>query len=682
MINELYDLSRALADASISTQSWHRKYKKIPNIKKDAPCVRIEIDNGKIMGISEVEENLGAILRKYGSNQGSYPCMNLMPLYRITDKEIKDKIDHIVPENIDLKEIKGWCVENNWNNKFYRKYKISMENMAQELYSKGKMYEPLQILFEESRYFQDVNYMHTELERIVFEMLEQKTNISLALKVLFYEGNAEKTQENDTGTLSVALESSKLITKGTPAVSSKFVKEINKILLAAENVQKDVNGVDAFGVPFALLEEPMPNIKLAGGFDVTIRTMFRDHKCQERYGRIENASYPISQSVRMNVQASLEWLSNEENKNKTWIKIGENEILFVYALKKPEIDNVAKMFGVEGNEEDFKTRTEKFIEGLRKGKDPKEESHAEGIAIFVLRKLDKARTKIVYTKQIDAYELEKCSEAWIYGCENLPKISIGRIQVPFPLSMANILNRFWKQDGEEILGKYKTISQYHGMEVLMEPSMSVVFDLHLLCEKAFSLGAYLGQSYAKACFNEEKDRKLLFQQPAWKNGRNILAFLGLILYRNNIQKEDYMENMPYLYGQLLKAADELQVLYCKVVRDGKIPPQLVGAGVFQSAVEMPVRTLSVLSQRIMPYYSWAKSYRWKKIETKGTESWKAQWLYNVCEKITTSLYAAWTPKTRFTDEEKAQLFIGYMAEFPKKVEKENNEEEENDETRN
>ena len=76
---------------------------------------------------------------------------------------------------------------------------------------------------------------------------------------------------------------------------------------------------------------------------------------------------------------------------------------------------------------------------------------------------------------------------------------------------------------------------------------------------------------------EEKDRKLLFKQPAWKNGRSILALLGLILYRNNIQKEDYMENMPYLYGQLLKAADELQVLYCKVVRDGEIPPQLVGA---------------------------------------------------------------------------------------------------------
>ena len=69
----------------------------------------------------------------------------------------------------------------------------------------------------------------------------------------------------------------------------------------------------------------------------------------------------------------------------------------------------------------------------QKGKDQKEESHAERIVVFILRKLDKARRKIVYTKQIDAYELEKCSEAWIYGCENLPKISIGRIQVPFPL---------------------------------------------------------------------------------------------------------------------------------------------------------------------------------------------------------------------------------------------------------
>ena len=39
-----------------------------------------------------------------------------------------------------------------------------------------------------------------------------------------------------------------------------------------------------------------------------------------------------------------------------------------------------------------------------------------------------------------------------------------------------------------------------------------------------------------------------------------------------------MESLPYLYGQLLKAADELHALYCKVVRNGEVPPQFVGGG--------------------------------------------------------------------------------------------------------
>ena len=37
-----------------------------------------------------------------------------------------------------------------------------------------------------------------------------------------------------------------------------------------------------------------------------------------------------------------------------------------------------------------------------------------------------------------------------------------------------------------------------------------------------------------------------------------------------------MENLPYPYGQLLKAADELHELYCDVVRDGQKPQELVG----------------------------------------------------------------------------------------------------------
>ena len=145
----------------------------------------------------------------------------------------------------------------------------------------------------------------------------------------------------------------------------------------------------------------------------------------------------------------------------------------------------------------------------------------------------------------------------------------------------------------------------------------------------------------------------------------MLALMGLLLYREGIGKDIYMENLPYLYGQLLKASDELHTLYCKVVRGGDLPPQLAGGSLFQSAAEAPIRTLNLLSQRIMPYYTWAKSYRAKGIEEKGKESWRANWLYSTCETIMTKLSEKWAPQTKFSDEEKVQLFIGYLAAFSK-----------------
>ena len=158
--------------------------------------------------------------------------------------------------------------------------------------------------------------------------------------------------------------------------------------------------------------------------------------------------------------------------------------------------------------------------------------------------------------------------------------------------------------------------------------------------------------------------------------KDMLALMGLLLYSERIGKEKYMESLPYLYGQLLKAADELHALYCKVVRNGEVPPQLVGSTLFQSAAEAPIRNLNILSQRIMPYYSWAKSYRLKGSMEVGKESWRAGWLYRICEQTMDKLQNSWAPRTRFSDEEKAQLFIGYLAAFPKKEEREINSEEE------
>ena len=111
-----------------------------------------------------------------------------------------------------------------------------------------------------------------------------------------------------------------------------------------------------------------------------------------------------------------------------------------------------------------------------------------------------------------------------------------------------------------------------------------------------------------------------------------------------------------------------------MVRKGDFPPQFLGSGLYRNASETPARTLNILSQRIMPYYAWAKSYRYKERTEPGKESWRAAWLYHQFERIMNQLREKWTVPSRFDEEEKAQLFIGYLAAFPKKEESTINEE--------
>ena len=84
MINELYELARVLDDAQVKRQSWHPKYKPIPNIRQNAPCVRIMVSGGKIADISSVSAELGKSIRKYGDNQGLKPAKQRRNLYWVS----------------------------------------------------------------------------------------------------------------------------------------------------------------------------------------------------------------------------------------------------------------------------------------------------------------------------------------------------------------------------------------------------------------------------------------------------------------------------------------------------------------------------------------------------------------------------------------------------------------------
>ena len=93
---------------------------------------------------------------------------------------------------------------------------------------------------------------------------------------------------------------------------------------------------------------------------------------------------------------------------------------------------------------------------------------------------------------------------------------------------------------------------------------------------------------------------------------------------------------------------------CKVVRNNQIPPQLVGSALFVAASETPGRTLSQLSVRMAPYLSWAKQYRTKNEDSSGL----AGWYLKVFEQIGNKLATEYSVPMRWSDAQKAQLFIG------------------------
>ena len=190
MINELYDLSNALEQAGIPMQSWDREYNPIPKIGKRAPCVCITVSEDEVVSISQVDEKFNKILRKYGSNQASFPCMNLAPLYRITDESTKEEIIEIGkhPEKVDdacISKMRAWCVEKNWGENFQKKYRRSMVEIPQKLELYAVKCEPLQVLIDEMKGFKDSSHLFEELEKTAWDMVAHRIDISLALTVLF-----------------------------------------------------------------------------------------------------------------------------------------------------------------------------------------------------------------------------------------------------------------------------------------------------------------------------------------------------------------------------------------------------------------------------------------------------------------------------------------------------------------
>jgi len=695
MINELYKLGEAMALAGISPNEWHRQLKEPRKLSTLSPCFKLSFSkNVSVYNIEEItnQDSLNE-LRKWEPSLGnSFPVFNMPNLFSITKEQNQQKDNWLLgKEHFDISILRSWCNEktNNWDNKAITKLENCIHAVPEQLKQKinkednfdnSSIMELIKLLSVIS-----VEDFRKSLELCIFEKLEKQENIKMLLNVLISKKALNQQEKQQKSDVQIVLDLYDWKPYGNPVANKKTIEWLNSALIKSDHVMltksKKLNTRDAFGCEHSEIKEPMPSVKLFGKMgDVKLRSMFHEHQCQYRYGLIDDASYPINKTNRIKIKTALEWLKEPDKEGKTWGMVDSEEILFAYPslIPRSPIKLVSLMVtSSSANEERFESIAQDVIQTLE-GLTP--DNKVKNVQIFAIRKMDKARSKVVYFRNYNTEQIIKSAGTWKEGCINIPSVSFRvwsqntdseakarteRIypETPKPIQIAKIINKVWKMNGTTA-GELKKVKYHQGLELLLEQNKYelAVYLLSVLILNNYGLIIYLG--------NLLHSGKGIREKFPSENYQFLPSVIGLLLYNQNRIKEEYMEDVPFLVGQILKISDELHAFYCKIVRDGNVPPQLVGNSLMASALETPERTMAQLAQRINPYIAWAKQYRTKNCEIKGKESWRAAWYLGLYERNATlfkdKLEALHS--TQFGDREKAELFIGYLADFPKKEE--------------
>ncbi len=691
MLNELCQLADALDTAGIAPKEWDPKLKELPKATTKKPCYRIFIaDDGSVEGIDAINHEIVPFLKKWEpSNGSSFPGLNIQPLYRIAfDESIEEqktakkrlKAWRDGKQSIDVDLLKSWCAErnDNWDEKIKKKLSRCLGEVPEKLsrliaghnrescHVVDKLIERVlryPVLDKDSSLLNCVygKSFRRVLENYLWELIESSENATLALSFLLHDGSIKQTPDKDRGTLSVFLDIPDW--DEYPVASQSTIEMINEQLIVKK--EKTITSevvFDAFNSTVDGSNEKLPGVKLPYVAEVKLRAMNSESPCQQRYKTIDSKSFPIGSESRKRAKGALEWLGDSSHEGDTWGRADTKELIFAYPAQLPGISlNLAACLGAQENFDSgyrFTNAAHSVIEKLREN--ITQDLKGIELRVFSLKKMDKARTKVVFHRNYTAQRLADAASEWADGCANLPNIkfrvwgdkkgewSVAEPQVPYPLQIASCFNRVWKLDGSTEC-ETPVVAYTKGIELLLDEQaerfISQLFTVLIRNSKGLflSLGASINRNEIIAIKAKGYDKHKLL----------LPSILGLLLYKLGIKTEVYMGKVPFLVGRMMKLADELHALYCKEVRD-ELPPQLVGNALMSAALDNPIQALSQLALRLKPYYGWAQTFR-------GKENGKlAGYFIGQYGEVAAQLAEMSLPN-RFNDAERAQLLLGYLA---------------------
>jgi hypothetical protein len=448
---------------------------------------------------------------------------------------------------------------------------------------------------------------------------------------------------------------------------------------------------------------PQPNLPQLGETYLFARN--EDTPTNARYNRNSSSTISVGSETAALLQATVEKLTHSGWEARTWVAIPSEKPqrkgkpsprdLFIAFLPGAEDIRLAALLtedadarsepGAEGRFASFAERLVKAFEGkLKERKDMPRE-----LSLLVLRKLDPANRKVVYSRQLSVVALLRAAAEWSKGCENVPP-SI-RLRVPgekgqpapllapwdiAPFNLPRITRQQFIRGGtqrQEVVG----LAANEAMRLFLTPQESAVSIAHPVLHRILRSRGILLEAVGHAQIRGFDDLKSFDRKEALIT----ITLLGLTLHRLGRTREAYMEDAAFKLGQLLAGADALHAAYNVSERGGaSLPPRLIGNAVLPMAQSNPYQALTVLGRRWAVYQGWAtrKGSQWhfpnrfvgkrrRDIDSKDlTEYDMAQAIVRglIASRRLKSLAAELAPalqNTKLNDVFRAELLLGYMA---------------------
>ena len=630
MINEFMQLAKALPLEGL-------KENRLRSLPKNADAYRVWLTrDGKISDVELLSEETRQSLRKYApNNQYSFPAFNQLVVVgcdREHAKEREKAIDGIRRNLID----------------FPKMAKFDLKKVAEcacEEETLGRMFRAFSAIASEETFLDE---LVQNFERKGFAV-DPKKAVSLFLDIVDYVEY--------------------------PMSHKHSLERLNDLLCKSTTEAANQLEVDAFGTSITGSEKLMRSLDVPHWGTVKLRSSNSDIPSLMRYGLTESKSFPIGTLSRGEIETAFQHVFDEANEGFTYSRMGKEEILIAYPadVVSRQKTPLVQMFGGGSNPERerlvFRKVAQDVIELLKgEGRDL---SNRE-LRIFSIRKMDKARTKVVYYRNIDVTALARASEEWNEGCHNLPTLDVKdwptiskgerksekdkkplpvEIETVFPARLYRYLNKYYKRNFSTEDIEVARFEPSTGLELMLMDEASVVpFVQSILSQVMIQAGNY----YRALCVSLGQNKVA-----SAKDKGLHLGIIGLLLYKVGKRKENYMNETAFLLGRFLRIADGLHRCYCDSERKGQYPGEFCGSSLISAMMENPVVALAQFGQRSAPYVKWAQACQKEKYEG------LAHWWLNQWQPIADALHAT-KLSTRLTDAERAELFLGYLSSLPKK----------------